>query len=120
VPDFRAGNRAGSVSYVTLRSRYRVPRPEPGTQSWIPGPIEEACESDPQAKEKAGDLYASWKAWADRSGEFAASMKMFSQKLIDRDYGQWRTGSARGFVGLRIVPVDSILHWSGRSDGCDR
>jgi putative DNA primase/helicase len=78
------------------------------------------CESDPQAKEKVGDLYASWKAWADRSGEFAGSMKMFSQKLIDRDYGQWRTGSARGFVGLRIVPVDSILHWSGRSDGCDR
>ena len=82
--------------------------------------VEEACESDPQAKEKAGDLYASWKAWADRSGEFAGSMKMFSQKLIDRDYGQWRTGSARGFVGLRIIPVDSILHWSGRSDGCDR
>src|SRR5262245_64309055 len=46
--------------------------------------IEEACESDPQAKEKVGDLYASWKAWADRSGEFAGSMKMFSQKLIDR------------------------------------
>ena len=82
--------------------------------------VEEACESDPQAKEKAGDLYASWKAWADRSGEFAGSMKMFSQKLIDRDYVQWRTGSARGFVGLRIIPVDSILHWSGRSDGCDR
>ena len=73
--------------------------------------IEEACESDPQAKEKAADLYASWKAWADRSGEFAGSMKMFSQKLIDRGYDQWRTGSARGFVGLRIA--DSTPDWLG-------
>src|SRR5262245_7611438 len=81
------------------------------TQDAIGAWIEEACESDPQAKEKVGDLYASWKAWADRSGEFAGSMKMFSQKLIDRDYGQWRTGSARGFVGLRIVSGDSLLHW---------
>ena len=83
-------------------------------QDAIGARVEEACESDPQAKEKAGDLYASWKAWADRSGEFAGSMKMFSQKLIDRDYGQWRTGSARGFVGLRIVPTSPIPDWLGQ------
>jgi len=41
-------------------------------------------------------------------------MKMFSQKLIDRGYDQWRTGTARGFTGLRIAPTDPIPDWLGQ------
>jgi putative DNA primase/helicase len=83
---------------------------EDGINTWI----EECCERDHRAWTGSAALYASWKAWADRSGENAGSMKAFVQHLEIRGFEPQRRridgGEAsprpRGFTGLRIA--DSI------------
>jgi putative DNA primase/helicase len=67
--------------------------------------IEEQCIRDPQAWERTTALYAAWKAWADKSGEYAGSMKRFSQTLEKRDGVTYERDRqmGRGFRGLRLV-----------------
>lgn len=76
--------------------------------------IEDECQIDSQVWEKIGDLYASWKIWADRSGEYAGSVKRFSQNLEARDFVvPHRKKAGRGFVGLRINLL-APSHWTER------
>jgi putative DNA primase/helicase len=77
--------------------------------------IDEECEPDPQAWEKVGALYASWKTWADKSGEYAGSVKRFGQNLEARGYNPQRSHAGRGFRGLRINPPQPDgRHWGDR------
>jgi putative DNA primase/helicase len=67
--------------------------------------IEEDCIRDINAWERTTTLYAAWKAWADKSGEHAGSMKRFSQTLETRGgviYERDRQMGC-GFRGLRLV-----------------
>src|SRR5262249_35545018 len=50
------------------------------TSAWI----EEQCERDPNAWERSSALFASWKAWAERSGEPAGDVKRFRDRLETR------------------------------------
>ena len=57
------------------------------------------------AYETTADLFASWKAWADRAGEHPGSLKRFSQTMLNRGIEAKRqagTGRA-GFQGARLV-----------------
>ena len=69
--------------------------------------IDEQCIRDPNAWERTTTLYAGWKAWAEKSGEFVGSMKRFLQTLETRgtSYGVTyeRSKTGRGFRGLRLV-----------------
>jgi phage/plasmid-associated DNA primase len=47
-------------------------------------------------------LYADWKNWAEANGEFAGSIKRFSENLTNRGFEQWRSKTARQFRGLRL------------------
>jgi putative DNA primase/helicase len=76
--------------------------------------IDETCEANPQAWEKVGDLYASWKAWADKSGEYAGSVKRFGQNLEVRGYSAQRRHPGRGIIGLKINPLEQKPNWSDR------
>ena len=70
--------------------------------------IEEAVDRSDGAHETTADLYQSWKAWADRAGEFVGSQKRFSQTLRDRGFEPKRqagTGRA-GFDGVRLIRPD--------------
>jgi putative DNA primase/helicase len=73
--------------------------------------IDDACEIDKRAWEKTGDLYASWREWADKSGEQAGTVRRFSQNLEDRGYSPQRKMTARGFNGLKIKHL-TRPHWS--------
>jgi putative DNA primase/helicase len=73
--------------------------------------IEESGERDPDAWESSAVLFRSWKAWADRAGEHAGTLKKFSQRLEDRgdamDVRKARDGQGRrGFYGLRVTKPD--------------
>ncbi|MBA3516865.1 MAG: hypothetical protein H0T75_04310 [Rhizobiales bacterium] len=68
--------------------------------------IEENCERLPSSWEKTADLFASWRAWAERSGEPPGGTKRFTQQLETRGFQARRTETARGFHGLRIIPDD--------------
>jgi putative DNA primase/helicase len=65
--------------------------------------IEERCEEDPQAHTSATELYASWKEWAEQSGEYVGSMKRLGSALEDKGFEPRRTMKARGHIGLRLA-----------------
>jgi putative DNA primase/helicase len=46
--------------------------------------IEERCACDPIYTERSASLFASWKSWAERAGEFVGSQKRFAQAIEDR------------------------------------
>ena len=60
------------------------------------------------AFERKADLFASWKAWAERAGEFVGTQKRLTQTLEARGFEPGRepgTGQ-RGLKGIRIKRVD--------------
>lgn len=66
--------------------------------------IDECCDGDPNAWASSNDLFTSWRAFADRSGEQRNNMKWFREKLEARGIKHKRgagTGRA-GYQGLRI------------------
>jgi putative DNA primase/helicase len=49
--------------------------------------IDECClVGRAYAGTRSSDLFISWKAWADKAGEFVGSQKAFSQHLVQRGY----------------------------------
>lgn len=68
--------------------------------------LEEACVEDPQATATTQELFASWREWANRAGEFVGSQKRLSQALINKTYARWMHPGTRrnGFAGIRLRP----------------
>ncbi len=66
---------------------------------------DECTEDDPNAWERSTELWGSWKAWAERSGEFVGSKKRFVQILEERRFTpQRQPGTGRyGYLGARII-----------------
>jgi putative DNA primase/helicase len=72
--------------------------------------IDECCEPDPNAWERTATLFASWSAWADKTGEHVGSQRRFAERLEARGIPPQRKRDARGFLGLRV---------RGMCDACD-
>lgn len=68
--------------------------------------LDECTTENPNAWEPTGALFTSWKAWAERAGEFVGSQKRLSQVLQDHGLHPHRKGGSlgRGFYG-RELPV---------------
>ena len=57
--------------------------------------------------ESSADLYADWREWAEKAGEFVGSQKRLTQELIDRDFTVHRdycsgNKGTRGFLGIHL------------------
>jgi len=68
--------------------------------------IDECCTTDPNDYASVADLYAKWREWAERAGEFTDTMKSFSQKLEARGFTRDRTSNERGFRGIGLIHED--------------
>lgn len=64
--------------------------------------IEDRCTPRPSARSTRGELYKSWKEWADLNGEIPGSQKQFVQKMTARGFPEYRSSSARGFQGIEV------------------
>jgi putative DNA primase/helicase len=77
--------------------------------------IEECCVIDPAAWELSQALFASWKAWAERSGEKPGHRNALAERLEKKGFLSRRTKVARGIDGLRLKPTDiDGKHWGDR------
>jgi putative DNA primase/helicase len=79
---------------------------EDGINTWI----DECCERDRDSFTASSILFASWTAWATRSGEAVGSQKTLVENLSNRGFEQVRqrlgdrdSHPVRGFIGLRIA-----------------
>lgn len=67
--------------------------------------MEERCEQQPAARTGVSDLFADWREWAERAGEYVGSVKRFSEQLTTRQFEKCRLhGGTRGLVGLALRP----------------
>lgn len=65
--------------------------------------IDECCERDAQAWTASGELYASWKSWAEAQGERIGSMRLFADALEGQGFKGRRTYKGRGFDGIGLT-----------------
>jgi len=65
--------------------------------------LDEECDLDANLLAGSSELYASWKAYAERTGEYAGSQKRFSQAMEARGFqGQRLPGGKAGFRGIGL------------------
>jgi putative DNA primase/helicase len=77
--------------------------------------IAECCAISNSHEAATAELFGSWKAWAERSGEPSGSMKRFSQLLQARGFQPKRIGHAgkAGFAGITLLQREmSDEHWN--------
>ena len=70
--------------------------------------IDEYCVCDANSWERTQTLFAGWKVWCKKSGEYAGNMKRFAQTLELRGSAhgivyQRHKEKGRGFRGLRVI-----------------
>lgn len=68
--------------------------------------LRECTKASPLAFETSSDLFASWRTWAEKAGEFAGSQKRFGQQMHERGYESKRQGTGRkGYSGIMLLPT---------------
>ena len=65
--------------------------------------LAEACVKGLNRTALTTELFASWKAWAEKGGEFVMSMKKFSQDLSARGFRKTPGTRNAGFMGLALA-----------------
>jgi putative DNA primase/helicase len=71
--------------------------------------FDDCCTVDRNAWESSAALWASWKDWAERAGEFVGKQRKFSDKLEEHDLTAARDGTRannRGYRGVRLNHPD--------------
>ncbi len=67
----------------------------------------ERCYVGPAARAPTADLFADWREWAGKHGEFVGSIKRFSETLVSRRFARWRNPKgAMGFEGIGLQPKE--------------
>lgn len=67
--------------------------------------IEERCLLAKVHREGVSELFADWREWAERGGEYVGSVKRFSEMMANRNFEKCRlTGGARGIAGIALRP----------------
>jgi putative DNA primase/helicase len=69
--------------------------------------IEDSCELGKRYYATAGELFASWKAWADRNNEFVGSAKAFGQKLKEHGFEGDHKRGGNTYSGLHLREPES-------------
>lgn len=70
--------------------------------SWI----EDRCELGANFRAPRGALFASWKGWAERAGEFVGTQRQFYERLESRGFEASKIEGERLFKGLRLKPIE--------------
>lgn len=68
------------------------------------------CERGPEFRTPAGDLFKAWSSFCRERNEFPGTAKAFGHLMRTRGFKPWRSGSGRGYQGLRLVE-----DWEGGS-----
>lgn len=66
--------------------------------------LEEKCDRDADAWESLANLFGSWKAWGNVSGESPMARTDFSDELERRGFAKRKRNTGTGFLGIRLVP----------------
>jgi P4 family phage/plasmid primase-like protien len=68
----------------------------------------EECETGDRMRDTSNALFAAWKRFAEAQGEKPGDMRALASNLRRRGFSSWRSGKARGYEGLRLIPDESF------------
>lgn len=77
--------------------------------------LDDCCDRNPAHGAATADLYRSWNAFLVENGEPARSKKAFSTLMEQQNFQKakdCRQFRGRGYLGLRLRPVEAKPHWS--------
>lgn len=67
--------------------------------------IDERCLLATACREGISELFADWREWAERAGEYVGSVKRFSESMVARKFEKCRLhGGARAIAGISLRP----------------
>ncbi|HRD90957.1 MAG TPA: phage/plasmid primase, P4 family, partial [Accumulibacter sp.] len=79
--------------------------------------IDERCLLTKACREGVSELFADWREWAERVGEYVGSVKRFSESMAARKFEKCRlTGGARALTGLSLRPRPGSPAYPYRDD----
>lgn len=76
---------------------------------WLGHFIEECCEVVDGYKQKSGDLYSAYRAYATQNGEYIRSTTDFYTALATVGYQRQRTSKFNAVVGLKLLEEDFLV-----------
>lgn len=73
--------------------------------------MEERAQRHAEARASTSALFADWREWAERTGEYVGSIKRFSEMLAARGFDPTRLhGGTRAFKGISLNPKPDARH----------
>lgn len=72
--------------------------------------ITDCCEVSALFSFAAKPLYASYKAWAERSGEYPVPQKRWAQQMVTRGFESKRTKSGVMYAGIKVNHESDSIH----------
>lgn len=66
--------------------------------------LDECCQTGPSFREPDGPLFASWKRYATAASEDIGTSKSFKDSMRKAGFEHKKSGSFRGFAGVRVNP----------------
>jgi putative DNA primase/helicase len=79
--------------------------------------IDERCLLAKACREGVSELFADWREWAERAGDYVGSVKRFSESMAARKFEKCRlTGGARALTGLSLRPHPGSPAYAYRDD----
>lgn len=73
---------------------------------WMTHFLDDCCETGQGLEEKSGELYAGYRAYCVRSGEFARSTTEFYNSLEQRGFVRHKRKNGRFVLGLRLADFE--------------
>lgn len=64
--------------------------------------ISDECLQNPNALTSTDELFQSWKTWTEKWGEYAGSLRKFSDDMVKRGFTRTRSTRQRGFLGIAL------------------
>ena len=89
---------------------YRLPLPEiveeatteyRQRENWLENFLEECCTTGPDAKAPAGELYQTYREWAQRSGDYVRRDVEFSDAMTSKGFAKKVRDGRRFWIGIK-------------------
>ena len=71
-------------------------------ENWLENFLEECCIMEPDARAPAGELYQTYREWAQRSGDYVRRDVEFSDAMAGKGFVKITPKNRKTWVGLRI------------------
>lgn len=71
-------------------------------EDWLENFLSERCILEPETRAPAGELYAAYREWAERAGDYVRRLTDFNAAMEGRGFIKRNTHGAKTWIGLKL------------------